>query len=165
MEGAMHSSKPCFKCGITKPIDQFYRHPMMGDGHLGKCKECAKADVHANRWKQIDKYRAYDRERGKLPERLQSSAAHSRAWHAEDKRRMAAHNAVARAIKSGKLVRRPCERCGAQKSLAHHEDYDRKLDVVWLCQPCHKERHKQISACVTRLAETPPLPPGRSLTG
>ncbi len=30
---------------------------------------------------------------------------------------------------------------------------------------CHKERHKQISACVTRPSETPPLPPGRSLTG
>jgi hypothetical protein len=28
--------------------------------------------------------------------------------------------------------------------LAHHEDYDKPLEVVWLCQPCHKQRHKEI---------------------
>jgi hypothetical protein len=28
--------------------------------------------------------------------------------------------------------------------LAHHEDYDRPLDVMWLCQPCHKQRHKEL---------------------
>lgn len=47
----MEAKKTCFKCNVEKPISEFYVHKMMGDGHLGKCKECAKNDV---RLKYID---------------------------------------------------------------------------------------------------------------
>ena len=141
----MHRSKVCFKCRKRKSIEQFYRHPMMGDGRLGKCKECTKKDVHENRGKRIDYYRAYDRERAKIPERRKSSAAITAIWRKADARRSAAHNAVAWAIRSGRLERMDCEKCGRRDSLAHHESYDRKLDVRWLCQPCHKQRHKEMA--------------------
>jgi hypothetical protein len=42
--------------------------------------------------------------------------------------------------------KQPCERCGFMKVLAHHENYDEPLNVMWLCQPCHKQRHKEIKA-------------------
>lgn len=136
--------KECFKCKTIKPLTEFYKHSRMADGHLNKCKECAKSDVLQHRSDNIEKVRAYDRERGKNPSRIKLNVEVTRAWRLEDKRRQIAHTAVAKAIRNGSLVRIPCIKCGEEKSLAHHEDYDKPLDVVWLCQPCHKQRHKEM---------------------
>jgi len=140
----MVRSKECFKCKTVKPLDDFYKHPKMSDGHVNKCKECNKNDVREHREKNLEKIRAYDRERGKRPERIKAAIEITKAWRAEDSRRNKAHLAVARAIRNGRLTRQPCIRCGEQKSIAHHEDYDKPLDVMWLCQPCHKQRHKEL---------------------
>ena len=37
--------KVCFKCGIEKPLTDYYKHKQMGDGHLNKCKDCTKKDT------------------------------------------------------------------------------------------------------------------------
>lgn len=39
--------KKCFKCGETKPLEDYYKHPKMSDGRLNKCKSCTKADTKA----------------------------------------------------------------------------------------------------------------------
>jgi ribosomal protein S27AE len=136
--------KECFKCKTVKPLTEFYKHSKMADGHVNKCKECNKNDVTANRNKNIERVREYDRARGKEPERIKASREIIRAWRNEDSRRVLAHTSVARAVRNGSLVRQPCIRCGEVKSVAHHEDYDKPLDVMWLCQPCHKQRHKEL---------------------
>jgi len=140
----MIRSKACFKCGIEKPLDDFYKHPMMKDGHLGKCKECAKKDVNTYRLLNLEKIRAYDRARASLPHRREMNTRATNKWRSEDRRRLSCHLKVKRAIKKGVLVRQPCQTCGEVNSLAHHEDYDKPLDVMWLCQPCHKVRHKEL---------------------
>ena len=61
--------KTCFKCGIEKPLSEYYKHPQMGDGHLNKCKDCTRADVKnryevlSNDAKFIEKERARGREK------------------------------------------------------------------------------------------------------
>lgn len=40
-------TKRCFKCGETKELTAFYKHKMMADGHLNKCKDCTKKDTKA----------------------------------------------------------------------------------------------------------------------
>jgi hypothetical protein len=141
----MIRSKTCFKCNAVKPLTDFYKHPEMADGYLNKCKECNKKDALNHRNKNIEKIRKYDRERGKNAERMKANTAINKLWREEDKRRSVAHSAVSRAIKKGTLIRMVCERCNEPKTVAHHEDYDKPLEVNWLCQPCHKQRHKEIN--------------------
>jgi ribosomal protein S27AE len=141
----MLRSKKCFKCGKEKGLREFYKHPQMKDGHLNKCKVCAKADSTKHRLENLESVRAYDRDRAKHEHRVRARAEITATWRRADKRRGAAHGAVARAIRSGRLKRKPCERCGDTTSYAHHESYDKKLEINWLCQPCHKERHKEMA--------------------
>ena len=42
----------------------------MGDGRLGKCKDCTKNDVKRHRQENLESVRAYDRLRGSMPHRV-----------------------------------------------------------------------------------------------
>jgi ribosomal protein S27AE len=46
-------------------------------------------------------------------------------------------------IRKGKIKKEPCSNCGNPEVQAHHEDYDKPLEVVWLCKDCHVELHTQ----------------------
>ena len=48
-----------------------------------------------------------------------------------------------KAIKEGTVVRKPCTVCGNEKSEGHHEDYNKPLEVIWLCSECHLKIHKK----------------------
>lgn len=61
--------KVCIKCGRLLPLDDFYKHSRMADGHLNKCKECTKRDVKKNRAENKDYYVAYDKKRAMRPDR------------------------------------------------------------------------------------------------
>lgn len=54
-----------------------------------------------------------------------------------------ARAAVAQAVRSGRMVRQPCEECGYEVRVhAHHDDYSKPLEVRWLCQTHHAAVHK-----------------------
>ena len=133
--------KTCFKCGVEQPLSQFYKHKGMADGHLNKCKSCAKRDVLVHRHQNIDAIRAYDRERAKNPDRVALSYQNAVAYREKYPERYRANSLVAAALKTGRLVKQPCAHCGAAEVEAHHPDYSRPLDVVWLCPADHKAIH------------------------
>lgn len=74
----------------------------------------------------------------------------NKAWQVANPEKRRAHKKVECALLSGKLVRQPCERCGTTVPVhAHHDDYSKPLEVMWLCQTHHKERHRELDAAVT----------------
>lgn len=55
--------------------------------------------------------------------------------------------AIARAylktyVNRGKIKKLPCSTCGDENSEAHHDDYSKPLEVIWLCRKHHLEKHK-----------------------
>lgn len=65
------------------------------------------------------------------------------------------HNLVESALKKG-IIKNPhiCSCCGSNDKFkdgrtsiqAHHDDYDKPLEVRWLCQKCHHRWHKENTA-------------------
>lgn len=132
--------KTCSTCGTEKPKTEFQKRNASVDGLTASCKECLR---------ERDSKR-YEKERELRLSRQKSylatpkgKAAHKRAtkkWQEENKMRRAAHIILGNALKYKTITRQPCWVCG-KKAEAHHPDYGRPLDVVWLCKQHHQEVH------------------------
>ena len=53
-----------------------------------------------------------------------------------------AHSNLNSAVKRGKVIPTPCEVCGNKEVQAHHHDYSKPKDVIWLCRKHHAKLHK-----------------------
>jgi hypothetical protein len=148
--------KQCFKCRETKPLSEFYKHAMMADGHLNKCKTCTKRDT-AERVSKLSTNPIWvEQERDRC--RLKSERARANGiiyktdpkanhrWRKRNPSKARAHGKAAVAVRNGAIrVATICERCGAApKQLhKHHPDYSKPLDIIWLCSKCHGLAHRK----------------------
>jgi hypothetical protein len=130
--------KKCFKCGEEKPLTDFYKHKEMLDGHLNKCKDCTKKDVHHRRHfsDAREKILEYDRKRGS-----RQSYEYTKKYREMYPKKFKAHGIVNRAIRAKKLFKEPCEICNKLNVHAHHDDYEKPLNVRWLCSEHHHAWH------------------------
>lgn len=144
--------RKCRKCLMVKPLSNFKTTHRYKDSFLSRCNECESAYQKEYREKMsIDiqwvlKERKRKREcirrnwDNRNPEKLQAA---KKKWRLNNLDKSSAQKKVYDAIEHGKLVALPCIKCGA-KAQAHHDDYSKPLDVVWLCPKHHSERHVQL---------------------
>ena len=145
-------SKPCNKCGEVKPLSGFHKNKNAKDGLCHICKECNSAKVLAwqlaNPEKKKAKQARYNKSHPEIngawyranPGKLNEACAKYRAKN-PIKRKV--YKKVQRALISGQLKKDVlCKYCGTYGALeAHHCNYDKPLDVQWLCVPCHRQWH------------------------
>lgn len=134
--------KTCRGCSAFLPLSEFYRHSRMGDGHLNYCKTCVKSRIAGHRLENLDKIQAYDRWRYRANQARQEQLAS--LYRSRTPLARKAHNATGNAIRDGRLVRpNACSQCGKTcKPEAHHPDYSKPFDVIWLCRSCHCRLHR-----------------------
>ena len=165
-------AKVCTGCSKEHPLSNFYKRRESRDGHRADCKNCvdAKNRKYVERNKeaitaykkqyaednaeQIVQYRQkwYDDNKEDIKARVNQYSQTPRgqevrkqasnSWLQRHPEKKKASQAVNNAIRDGRLVRQLCEVCG-EKAQGHHEDYDKPLEVRWLCSTHHAELHRQ----------------------
>jgi len=109
------------------------------DGLQSFCKKCKAQHGRENRSKYIRVQRIRQPEwraknRHKVLEYVYS-------YQDRCPEKVACRIETRKAISGGVLVKTPCKVCGVLKVDAHHPDYSKPLEVVWLCRKHHSELH------------------------
>lgn len=129
--------KLCARCKEEKPRSTFHKMTRALDGLQPWCKTCGRDGNRKYFRENPEKVAEYNRRtKEKFPDLR-------RQRDANRKKQLMAYRAVQTAVRNGTLVR--SERCSACKKKreveAHHENYDKRLDVIWLCHECHGKVH------------------------
>jgi len=148
-------TKTCFKCNQTKPIDDFHKNHKMADGHSGKCKECACLDTRIHYRRNLIQRKEYEFKRSKTKARKEkakqyfkdhpeSVAKAQKKYRAKYPERFKANSLLNNHVNRKGFQKEPCRDCGCTENIyGHHEDYNKPLDVIWLCPPCHSTLHRE----------------------
>jgi len=135
--------KNCFKCRKVLPLTEFYKHSQMSDGHLNKCKECAKNDVKGNYLsnKKDDGYLEKERKRGRIKYRKLYSNKINKANPERSKKYNDRYPEKYQVRSLSASLKNP------DKTLEkHHWSYnvEHAKNVIWLTKKHHKKAHRFI---------------------
>jgi len=145
--------KDCTQCGKKKELSEFSVNRAKEDGLNNWCRACMSDYQKARRvranasrpegWKQKTKDKS-SYMKAWTEAHPGAMTAYKKAWWDKHRDRLLVKEKVRYAIRTGKLVKQPCWTCGEEKVEAHHPDYDKPLDVIWLCRKHHLEIHKKL---------------------
>ena len=114
----------------------------MKDGHLNYCKICFNLKASENRVLHKERIKSYEKSRSSSQKRKDLNTTIVKQYRSKYPERYKANTALNNAVKTGKVIKTACFSCGNTSVVAHHSSYALPLDVIWLCQTCHKATHK-----------------------
>lgn len=147
----------CKACGRDVPLDLFPTYRAKGVvGRRHTCRECWNSKwnpiiaAHGKRYYHNNTNGYRDRQKARSAKSHVAAGrevlrSRVKAYTERYPEKAAAKQAVMIALRSGRLLRRPCVVCGTECVQAHHDDYSRPLDVIWLCRLHHGERHRLLN--------------------
>lgn len=143
--------KKCRACNFRLSVSCFHKDISKPDGHQNKCKMCVKKYQSLPHVMEIK--RKAQRKYSKTENGINTEKRHAPIRRKRSKAvgRQRAMHLVRRAVLGGEIEKLPCQKCGSICSQAHHEDYSRPIDVIWLCPLHHMERHSEIRKCNLKL--------------
>lgn len=142
------SMKVCSKCKIPKSTDAFTSDLRRPGGLYTSCNACKRVSdrisyaAHKEQ-RRLDKnlYYALNREHRKEYMRKRRLAL---------KAQVSAYAKLQNAKIAGLMTLGPCEQCSSTENIdGHHEDYDKPLEVLWLCRRCHMLLHAELKRSET----------------
>lgn len=153
------NSRECNVCFETKPLSDFYTS---GKRTWRRCKKCfnlrcamrlqerLKDPSEKDKWlkhrrKYIDLNREKNGTRKSPANALAKTQKAKNEWSKRNKLKRIAHHKVNSEIRAGRISPKPCESCGSNNSQAHHDDYSRPLEIMWLCPKHHGLRHRELN--------------------
>ena len=135
--------KRCTKCKFEKSEKDFGKDKWAKDGLRSWCKSCKKEADRVYEQKKARKESRNQRNKKyfqtKVGKEVRKKA--DARYQKANPEKVKARSAVAYALKTGRLFKQPCH-CSKTKAGAHHEDYSKPLNVIWLCPKHHAELKK-----------------------
>jgi len=129
--------KECNKCHRLLDLSQFYVIKDRPNQYRNRCKECARA--YCRRWyyDKSDNDPEWMKQQCLKRKKLREKNLIKKRKHKHIRTNV--HKKVRRAIRSGRLQKpSTCSQCGGDGFIeGHHADYDKPLEVEWLCTKCH----------------------------
>ena len=121
-----------------------------GGSILVRCSYCGKEySEYRSTYKQSNRHfcsrGCYSNFRSELlPHEEQNAFGRGHTTEERDKRKKA-RIIFNHYLRDKHIEKQPCEICGNPKAEAHHDDYDKPLEIRWLCIKCHRKWHKEIN--------------------
>ena len=137
-------TKKCSGCGEVKAKTEFYKNTTRKDGLRGRCKLCA--DMATRKWEKENRTRYNETQKLCARKNRQLKREQFSAHRAKNRKKYPekakAQSIITCLIQKGEITKLPCAVCGKTKVEAHHPDYSKPYDVIWLCRYDHLQKHK-----------------------
>ena len=161
--------KPCARCKLVFPINKFMLSKKGKHGRGSYCRPCftlfvldyvrrnkKKVKEYKHKYYRTDEYRKRNRTKNRL--RFKNNLSFALRLELASKTPKGNARRILRNAVSNGSIKKPnsCSKCGRKSERrfihGHHADYEKPLEVKWLCALCHTEEHTLLNEALGECA-------------